>query len=229
MGRFIVTTFLAALIGILVPLNASAEFGNIRRVFSGTAYTLDEGELTVGIFSPLQYGVIDRVTVATHPILDLLLTPNLAVRFKVVDHPKVAFAISANYQQSFISVMKKNVPGSAAVYTTVSVPFIDAVALSFQTGYSLDIEPIRHGFMYGANIGWLVGQKDLLWLAVQGRYLFGQGAEIPTTIIAYTHAWYQLRLSVGIAIGNFPTQVGLKSSDILKFPVYPIIDVWWLL
>ncbi len=214
---------------VLAPMPAAAEFGNIRRVFSGTAYTLEQGELAVGIFSPLQYGLLDRLTVSTHPILDLLLTPNVALRFKAVDRSRVAVGIGASYMQSFLSGPGRGVPGTVSAFPTVSLPFTDTVALSLQGGYTLDIDPVRHGVLYGANLGWLVGPADLLWVAVQGRYRFGPGAERPTVMVSYTHAWYQVRLSVGIAVGRFPTQVGAQATDILDFPVYPVIDVWWLL
>ncbi len=218
-----------AVVATAVPAPASGEFGNIRRVFSGTAYTLEQGELAVGIFSPLQYGLFDQVTVSTHPILDLLLTPNVAIRYKVLDRSRVALGIGASYMQSFLSGDARMAPGTVSAFPTLSLPFTDEVALSFQGGYVLDIGPVRHGVLYGANLGWLVGPADLLWVAVQGRYLFGSGIERPTVMVTYTHAWYQLRLSVGIAVGSFPTQIGTAATDLLDFPVYPVIDVWWLL
>lgn len=222
------------LAGILVvaaawPSPARGEFGNIRRVFSGTAYTLEQGELAVGIFSPLQYGLLDHLTVSTHPILDLLLTPNVALRYKVLDQSRVALGLGASYMQSFLSVGGGDAPGAVSAFPTLSLPFSDEVSLSLQGGYTLDIGPVRHGALYGANLGWLIGPADLLWIAVQGRYRFGPGIEMPTVMLSYTHAWYQVRLSVGLAVGRFPTQIGSKVTDLLDFPVYPVIDVWWLL
>lgn len=220
----VLTALLAAF-----PVPAQAEFGNIRRVFSGTAYTLEEGELAVGILSPLQYGLFDRLTVSTHPILDLLLTPNVALRYKVLDRSRVALGIGASYMQSFLSGAGRGVPGAVSAFPTLTLPFTDDVALSLQGGYTLYIDPVRHGILYGANLGWLIGPADLIWVAVQGRYRFGPGIETPTVELLYTHAWYQVRLSVGIAVGRFPTQVGSAATDLLDFPVYPVIDVWWLL
>lgn len=229
-GVVAVRALLAGLLvaGAVWPSPARGEFGNIRRVFSGTAYTLEQGELAVGILSPLQYGLFDRLTVSTHPILDLLLTPNVALRYKVLDQSRVALGIGASYMQSFLSV-GGDAPGAVSAFPTLSLPFTDEVALSLQGGYTLDIGPVRHGVLYGANLGWLVGPADLIWVAVQGRYRFGPGIETPTVMVSYTHAWYQIRLSVGLAVGRFPTQVGSKVTDVLDFPVYPMIDVWWLL
>lgn len=218
-----------ALAVTLAAVPARAEFENIRRVFSGSAYTLDQGELAVGIFSPLQYGIIDEVTIASHPLLDLLLTPNLTVRWKVYDGP-VALSLSGAYIQSFLSGTTADIPGSFSFYPTLSIPFTDFVSLSIQAGYVLDLDPIDHGFLYGTNLGVLVGSADLLWLGVQGQvHGPGSGFEIPSIILAYTHAWSKLRLTVGIAVGRFPTQVGTSSTRIMDIPVYPVIDVWWLL
>jgi len=49
-------------------------------IVHGTGRVLEKGEMVVGILSPLGYGLHERVTIFTHPILDLLLTPNAWLR-----------------------------------------------------------------------------------------------------------------------------------------------------
>lgn len=224
-GLSMATTLLAL---VAFTGNARADFDRIQRVFNGSAYTMDEGEFAVGIFSPIQYGLLDELTVATHPVLDLLLTPNLSLRYKPVDTRYAALAFTASYIQTFLD--RSEVPGSVSLFPTLTIPATDRVSLSLQAGYVLEVDPLSHGLLYGANIGLLMTSADLLWLGVQGQYHpDGRGADFPTIMITYSHAWDVLRVSVGLAIGSFPTQIGTTSSDALNLPVYPIVDVWWLM
>ena len=245
----------------LVAAPARADFGSVKHVFNGTAYTLEQGQFAVGIVSPIEYGLLDELTLVTHPILDLLLVPNFAIKWKVVDRA-VALAMNVAYVQTFLGVSQLSFPGSATVFPTLSVAFGSSVALSFQAGYVLDVLPrkpapigraspcpsvsrcaaalpvaaaadegqrLDHGVSFGGNVALLLGPSDLLWIGIQGQWYAGSGIAIPTAIVSYTHAFYRMRLSVGVAAGHFPTQVGTNAANILDLPVYPVIDLWWLL
>ena len=62
---------------IFTPLSASGYWKEPSDVVEGTAYNLKSGEFSIGVFAPLQYGITDEFTISLHPILELLLTPNI--------------------------------------------------------------------------------------------------------------------------------------------------------
>jgi hypothetical protein len=218
--------FLACL---LIAAPTRADFGTVRRIVNGTAYTLKQGELAVGIFSPVQYGLLDELTLATHPVLDLLLTPNVAIKGKVYDGP-VAISLNATYMETFLDSAHQNFPGTISLYTMLTVPLGRAVSLTAQGGYNLDVSPIDHGAMFGVNATFLLSPSDLVQITVVDQwYSGGRGLRIPTAVVSYGHAWYRLRVSVGVAAGRFPLQIGDGGARVLNLPIYPVVDVWWLL
>ena len=225
----IIASALICLALVLASSPARADFGSIKRIVNGTAYTLEQGELAVGVLSPVQYGLMDELTVATHPILDLLLTPNVAIKGKVYDGP-VALSLNATYIETFLNSAQQTFPGTLALFATLTVPLGQAVSLTAQGGYNLDVSPIDHGAMFGLNASFLIGPADLIQITLQDQwYRDKQGFRIPTAVVAYSHAWYRLRVSVGVAAGRFPLQIGDSGAKVLTLPIYPVIDVWWLL
>jgi hypothetical protein len=215
-----------ALWGTLATGTASAQFGSVRRIVDGTAYTLDHGEFAVGLATPIEYGVLEDLTLMTHPILDLLMTPNTSVRYKVLDG-KVALAFNVSYIQTFLDPKQLDVPGTVAVYPILTIPFSSRVAFSAQAGYRVDVSPVAHGMMFGGGLIVLATPADLISLQAQDEYYRGRGLARPTVILSYSHAFFQLRLSAGIAVGRFPIQVGSSSADVKDLWVYPVADVWW--
>jgi hypothetical protein len=212
---------------LLAPATASAQFGDIRHVTDGTAYTLERGELTVGVFSPIQYGIVDELELALHPILYLLLTPNVALKWKVYDGP-VAISLSATYLQTFLDTSV--LPGVFSVFPTLTAPLGGRVSLSVQGGYLLDLAPLVHGALLAAGIAVLATSSDLLRAQVQEEwYRDGRSWVRPTALVTWEHAWYQIRLRLGVAVGQFPLQVGPATADVKQLPVFPIVDVWWQL
>ncbi len=209
---------------------ARADFIDIKHVFSGTAYTLAQGDFAVGIFGPASFGLVEELTLTTHPILDLILIPNVNLKWKFFDNDKVALALDVAYIQSFLDTTATDIPGSLSPYLILTVPIKGVASVTFRAGYVLELSPTSHGLTYGADVSWLVTSADLLSVGVAGQYHpDGRGADIPTVTITYGHAWEQVRLSVGLAIGSFMTRVGDNAEDVFDIPVYPIIDVWWLL
>jgi len=208
---------------------ARGDYGPIRRVVQGTAWTLEEGELAVGLVSPLQYGVIDELTLSTHPVLDLLLTPNVTLKGKVLDRGPVALALNASYLQTFLRSRSGEIPGTLSLWPSVSVAAGSTVSLTFQAGWAMDLSPLRHGVQAGLAMNLLLGPSDLLQVSIQERWMGGgAGFEIPVGVITYGHAWDQVRVTVGIAAGRFPLPIG-TGSRVLNLPVWPVVDVWWLL
>ncbi len=226
-GLIALTVLLAA---ICAPREAKADYIDIKHVFQGTAYTLSQGDFVVGVIGPASFGLVEELTLTTHPILDLILIPNVNLKWKFFDNDKVALAFDIAYIQSFLDTSVSNIPGSLSPYMILTVPIKDVASVTFRAGYVLELSPTSHGLTYGADVSWLVTPSDLLSVSVAGQYHpFGRGADVPTVTVTYGHAWDQIRLTVGIAIGSFMTRVGDLPNDVFDIPVYPVIDVWWLL
>ncbi|HOC99298.1 MAG TPA: hypothetical protein PKH54_05085, partial [Myxococcota bacterium] len=169
---------LALVACIHLPGRARADFGDIRNVFSGTAWTLQEGDFVVGIIGPMTFGLVDQFTLTTHPILDLLLIPNVNLKWKFFDNDKVALALDIAYIQSFLDTELTDIPGSLSPYMILSVPIKDVAALTFRAGYVLELSPNSHGLTYGAEVSWLVTAADLISVGVSGQYHpRGRGAD----------------------------------------------------
>ena len=220
---------LIALVGSsLFSASASAEFGSVKRVISGTAYTLEEGEFIVGVVGPLQFGILDDLTISTHPILDVLLTPNLALRYKLLDSG-VALSMNVSYIETFLDPEHLLFPGTVAAFPMLTVPLAQRMAITAQAGYLMDISPIGHGFLFGGTVLALITPSDIVSVGFQDEYYRGRGIGRAVVLVTYSHAFYQLRFTVGAAIGKFPIQVGTAATDIKDFPIYPVVDIWWQL
>ena len=98
--------WLSALMVLLaVSMTPKTGFGwdSPAKVVQGTARVLDKGEMMVGILTPLGYGIHERVTLFTHLILDLLLTPNIWARMALLPERAVGVTLEGGCQQSFLS------------------------------------------------------------------------------------------------------------------------------
>lgn len=112
-----------AVLGIFFASPASAYWEEPSEVVEGTAYNLRKGEFSIGFFAPLQYGITDELTVVIHPILELLLTPNIGLRAEVYEGP-VTINLTGNYLQTFLGRDDGGgYPGQVEGGLVVSAPF----------------------------------------------------------------------------------------------------------
>jgi len=213
----------------LAPLPGYSKFDGIRSVTEGTAFTLAKNDLAVGLLSPLQYGALERLTISTHPVLYLFLTPNIALRAKALES-SVTLSFETSYLQTFLENATVRFPGYVSTYPVLSIPFANFAALSFRTGYVFDIEPKHHGVLFGGGIAFLIGNSHLINLQAQDSYFASTNEiETPLLTLTYTHAFYRLRIRAGLAVGHFPIQVGSSSADVKDVYVFPVFDLWWKL
>lgn len=205
------------------------DFGEITKITQGTAYTLPEGEFTIGIISPMQYGVTDSLLLVSHPVLILFLTPNGSLRYNLLEKP-VGISVNLSYIETFLDPKKLDFPGTIGFYPMVTIPASRKVAFTFHGGYLLDVAPIAHGVTTGGGFCVLLSSADLILLQIQDEYYFDErGFSKPTFLFTYTHAFYRTRITVGLAVGKFPVQIGPSGMDIKNFPLYPMLDLWWQL
>jgi hypothetical protein len=108
---------LVLLAGLLVAAPSRAEWKTVRQVTLGSAQVLEQGELTFGILgAPIAYGVDNHLTLQSHPILDLLLVPNIGGRYKIWEGATSVMALTASYKQSFFS---RGTSGTALPTSTI--------------------------------------------------------------------------------------------------------------
>ena len=88
---------------LLAPVTTSGYWKEPSDVVEGTAYNLKSGEFSIGVFAPLQYGITDEFTITLHPILELLLTPNIGFRAEIYEGP-VVINLTGSYLQTFLGL-----------------------------------------------------------------------------------------------------------------------------
>jgi hypothetical protein len=94
----------------------------------------------------MQYGLTDSLMLGLHPILELILTPNVSLRLKLYEGT-TTISIAAGYLQTFLTERSAEAgggfPGSAETAVLVSIDLSPHVLLSFTAGYALDFATIR--------------------------------------------------------------------------------------
>lgn len=202
----------------------------------GTARVLEKGEMIIGILTPLGYGLHERVTIFTHPILDLLLTPNVWLRVDLWSNDRWAVALDTGYQQSFLSVAAEDVSGADAEYPGyLQGGFAASFAarllqVTLGTGYEGRFsgkDNLSDVYLYyRVGLDLLASERSLVMVRVVGDVgLNPVGFEIPTVTLIYAHEFGRLRLGAGLAAGSFPIKGLPDKFDV--WPVYPWLDLWW--
>ncbi len=226
---------LAALLLLTSP--AQATFDQVGEVVLGTAQTLEQGELLVGLFSPIGYGVNDALTMFIHPVNWALLTPNAAFRWRLFEGSGVR--VSAAFGGAGTVPTEDTVGGDhrrplghvdAGLLTSVEVG--GGVVLTARVGYQRDVNPDDDDFDGAVTIGWVISPSSFLQL--QGGVQVGReaGLKAPSAHLTYVHSFGALHVAGGVAYGEFP--LGLESGAVAACPndwaapcVWPVVDVFW--
>jgi hypothetical protein len=144
--RGIIALLVAAALSFGATRPAGAFWTRNDDVTVGTAHTLREGDFLIGIFTPLQVGITDAITLSLHPILELLLTPNATLRLNVLDTP-VAVTVTLSYFQTFLASRADDegggFPGTAEAGVLVSWSATDSLILTGYAGYLMDFATIQ--------------------------------------------------------------------------------------
>jgi hypothetical protein len=203
------------------PVRAS--WTNRADLIYSTAHTLDQGELEVGIFSPLQYGVSDSVQLALHPILLLVLTPHLSARWRVSKARRVTGAVDIGATWSFLDRVNRDglrvvddgacngcgFPGTAQLTGTVSVEAAKGLMISAGGGPALDFLNLRPELFLlelHASVLFLINPDNLLMLHGATNihpWAGGSSTSRNSLQLMYAHAWGSVHLGVGLAAGKF--------------------------
>jgi hypothetical protein len=207
-----------------------------------TAFTVDRGELEIGVFSPLRYGVSETVQFSTHPILILVGAVNLSLRWRVTPVQKVTVALNVSADVDLVNQENLagdrgtggcsdcGVPSRFQTTATISFELSKNLLLSLGVGPSVDLVDVGYArFMaelHGSLI-WMIDTKQLLLLHGSGYVNFdGPGeTKVPSAQLMYSRACGNLNLGLGLAFGSF--EVARNATEIHDWFAYPVMDLWW--
>lgn len=219
----------------------------MQQVTLGTAQVLEQGALTFGVFAPLAYGVSNRLTLQSHPILDLLLVPNVAARYRIADGRTWIVSAAGGFKRSYFqpggadAATTAESPGEALVGGTATRYLGPRWALTGSLLYSahFDVpnrdgfEPMTHGLAASAEVHFLATPHDLLTASLHLRQDFTLGsANTPVGTLAWVHGFERFlggaHLVLGVTAGDANAS-GTVGAWLLDWPVFPMADLWWRL
>lgn len=221
----------------LASPSARATFDLPSEVVLGTAQTLEQGELMIGLLSPIAYGINDSLTMFVHPISLALLTPNGMFRWRLVesDSWRMAAAFGGAVTVPVDGVVDDDPRrplghADASILTTTN---LGAWVLTGRIGYQHDFGPADDDFDWAAIVNWVISPSSLLQL--QGGFQVGRerGLKSPSATVTYVHSWGQVHLAVGVTYGEFPLALEADavpkcSTSSWSYPcLWPVADVFW--
>ena len=207
-----------------------------------TAYTVDRGELELGVFSPLRYGISESLQFSTHPILILVGAVNVSMRLRVTPVQKVTVALNVSADVDLVNQENPagarspqscngcGVPSRFQTTATVSFSLSRNLLLSLGVGPAVDFIDVDYtrllAEIHGSLI-WMIDAQQLLLLHSSGYVsMDGPGPKrVPSTQLMYARACDNLNLGLGLAFGSF--QVARSATEVQDWFVYPVMDLWW--
>ena len=211
-----------ALTCTLVTTSAKATWSDHADLIYDTAFTLDQGEFEVGVISPLMYGVNDRVQLSMHPILLLILSPHVGLRWQLTPTGPLSVALNLEGTWSLLEPMDSQgrevtdsaacdgcgFPGSIHAWPTVSWLAAPGLLLNAGAGPRLDFLDLNHedtALVTHASIQWIINPENLVMLhgSFDARPWSDSSATNPVAQLTYAHAWGVLHLALGVAVGTF--------------------------
>lgn len=236
-GGVALSSFCATLVALLVHADAAlAGFDPPGEVILGTAQTLEQGELVIGVLSPLAYGIHDSLTVFIHPVSWALLAPNGSFRFRFYDEEPIrvaaVFGGAVAVSPDGVGIPDVRRPAGHIDIGISSTLTLGSWLLTGKVGYQRDFVPDDDDVDWSFVIDWVIGPSSLLQL--QGGFQFGRiyAIKAVNASLAYVHSWGALHLAAGVAYGDFPLELeaGVVSAcpNSWDYPcIWPVIDVFW--
>ena len=223
---------------------AEALWKHARSVAQGTAQVLERGEIRIGITSPVAYGVLDSLTVETHPILDLLLMPNVAARLRIVDEALWVASLYGGYKQGFFTEAQVHTPGAMVgelhLGAMASLFVLDRLILTGGAGWAGRIvrgdtegdQDVAPGLAVIAAAHLIASERDLFSINSYLR-LDGVDGTLDTPLVTFAwdtdiKGWEAWHFRVGLSIGRFGFRGVTGGPDDRPFnaPVFPTFDLW---
>ncbi|PIE15965.1 MAG: hypothetical protein CSA66_07915 [Proteobacteria bacterium] len=237
---------LTLLIAIATARPAAADWRRTVDLNCGTAFTLEQGMVEVGLLTPLSVGVTDDVQVALHPILLLLGQPYIALRWRATRYDDVTLAFNLGTSWSFIRredaegdpspedpKADLGFPGTLQLDATVTFRVGDGWLFSVGGGPAMDLlgaRPIRGLAELHASIHALIDRAQLVMLQAS-TYIDVTGAvdvRRPLVTLMYAVALSDaVHLGAGLGFGRFIYEPAAGVREELL--VFPVADIWFRL
>lgn len=230
---------------VLLPNPALAEWKSTQQVTLGTAQVLEQGAANIGIISPLAFGLTGQLTLQTHPILMLLLTPNAAARYRLVDQGSYVLSATGAIKRSLgesttTSTVTLPAPGEVVAGALGSVYLGQQWALTGGLSYAAHLdEPVNdtviawaHGVAATAEVHHLLSPVDLLQASLYWRYGISQGGLAkPVATLAWTHGFRRFLggAHLIVILTAFDATGAVAAGWLGDLPVLPTLDLWWRL
>lgn len=237
-------TVVAGLV-LLVPRTSQAEWKATQQVTLGTAQVLEQGAANIGIISPLAFGLTGQLTLQTHPILMLLLTPNAAARYRLVDQGSYILSATGAIKRSLggsttTSSVALPAPGEVVAGALGSIYLGQQWALTGGFSYAAHLdEKVQdtivawaHGVAATAEVHHLLTPADLLQASLYWRYgISHSGLAKPIVTLAWTHGFRRFLggAHLMVLLTAFDTNGSLAAGWLGDLPVLPTLDLWWRL
>jgi hypothetical protein len=219
---------LAVLLGLVAPRSVLAISDEPSGVVYGNAAPLRRGELRIGVFAPLQYGAQERITLISHPILDLLLTPNVTIRLNLLHKSWGALSLDGGYAQSFLKEIDGGFPGFGTFSAIQSVYLFERVTLSARLGYLFAFTPTEDYLL----------PSVYLTVLLPARYAIHVSGIFPRSIdrgvgqdasgkLVLMRRFQSFLVALGVSVGRpWLLDIPIMSAPV-ETPIYPLVDVIW--
>lgn len=241
--------WIAALIAALwfctgMPGEAHAEWRRTTEIDWGTAYTIEEGSLSVGILSPLLVGVTDDLQVSVHPILLLVGKPSAALRYRLTPIGPVTLALNIGAAWSFIRRVdlegrerasdddtSTGFPGSVQASLSATFRLGDAWLLTAGGGGGIDFlggtaERALIHLQLGAH--YLINPRHMLMAQLSGLIDPRAGGRLVRPSLQTLYAWApssRVQVGAGLSFGRFFWDV--EPGRTRTIHIFPVADVWF--
>jgi hypothetical protein len=221
-----------------------ADWRRLSDIELNTAYTLDEGSLSVGLFSPLSVGVTETFQASIHPLLLLLGQPSLALRQRLTAVDDVTTSINLAATWSFIKRetidgraapsaegATLGYPGTMQLTSTTSVVLGERWLLTGGGGVAADFlgaDPIRTLVELHASVHWLPVRRHLVMLQLMGFLSTRSEVTLIRPSAQVLYAWSlsaKLQLALGMGMGEWQWESDTGTRRDLRF--FPMLDLWF--
>jgi len=222
---------------------ARADWRRSTELNYGTAFTLEQGMVEIGVMTPLSIGVTDELQVAIHPVLLLLGQPYIAVRWRASRYGVATLAL--NLAGSWSLIRREDERGEPATEGTPGSGFPGTVqltaTLTFRAGKDwlfsigagpgvdlLGADPIRGLVEIHASTHWLIDSSQLLMLHATGYLDASDDGHLlrPVLELEYAVALSNVvHLGAGVGFGEFIYEPNAGERKTLR--IFPVADIWF--
>lgn len=225
------------------PPAARAEWRRTTDIDLNTAFTLEEGSLSVGLFAPLSVGVTESFQAAIHPLLLLLGQPSLAFRLRVTPIDDVTVALNLAGAWSFIERETRDgrtsyddseevgFPGTLQLTQTTTLRVGRSLLLSGGAGLAADFlgeRPIRGLLELHFSAHFIPEARHLLMAQLIGFVPFTEAVSLVRPTAQLLYAWSasaRVHLAIGVGFGEWTWESA--SGRQTRLNAFPILDVWF--